>query len=208
MRLSRALTALIIITCATGAIAGCGSQGKSLDANLVEADKRCDAVHWQFLGGWTQCLHGEERRVWQRVDPDTLPIFEEIAQRRDELAAQFDQGKLGAEGFKVQLNEAKAEFRAKMAAYQGDKAEQEASTRADRAALVSGIFTVIGAVLTVAIEAASAYGEARYGAKAFSIEPAQPRQIPAPNFEIDHTTCQLVVLPGFPRQYQCTTTHY
>jgi hypothetical protein len=113
----------------------------------------------------TRCLHGEESREWRTIEPETLPIYEDFASKRDRLADSVDSGQLTSEDFIAALKIQKATVLESINRFDNKLLEMNADVTNNRAKLLSTIFTVVGTIIQIAVKGAILYGDARYAAK-------------------------------------------
>jgi hypothetical protein len=94
----------------------CGCAQSPLAYDLRAADAACYLQRWPDRSAQIACLTAHERPVWARDDPTTLELFDGFAERRAELARQFDDAALSPDAYRAALEQTEASFRERIAA--------------------------------------------------------------------------------------------
>lgn len=93
----------ILLACL--ALGGCLTyQPEQLQMAINQGDLKCEAQSWPTMSAGIHCFDEEESVAWLLYSPPKyLPFFEDLRIKRDQLAAQFDSGKLTKDQFGVQF---------------------------------------------------------------------------------------------------------
>jgi hypothetical protein len=102
-------------------LAGCGG-GSQLASDLRTAHAPCEDQKLPNKSAFVACLNQTERPVWARESPETLDAYESFAQKRTELAGEYDRGAIDDGKYKAELARAAADARAAIAARQNTAA--------------------------------------------------------------------------------------
>lgn len=169
---------LIIVS---SGLAGCASyQEPPLQVAISQAQIECSAVSWPTVSARVRCIDEKEGRAWATYAPGYERFFEAEREKRDQLAAQFDAGKITSDQFNAEFGAYKRFVVANLE--QQLKLDAATQENADQAAAV-----LIQGLTDAAAAGAVAYGQARA----------------AQTTNTQHTTCWKVI-----DQLQCTTTNY
>ena len=94
-----------------------------LARDLHSAESTCDHK-WPSKTALVECLDRQDHAVWSKEEPSTLDLYEEFAQKREELALAYDQGRIDESQYHDRHHALKKDTRAQMQQRRGASARE------------------------------------------------------------------------------------